>query len=108
MPTLHNHLPAPVVVITKGRGVERFDDSRELFRRLEEIPALGDSILSIQHGDKALAEESIAALEYVLQFVGFTPFKRASLRKGNPFTRFATRWSWTFLGEYLGFTWRDL
>lgn len=108
MPTLHNRLLSPVVVITKGRGVERFEDSRELFKRLEEIPTLGDSIMSIQHGAKALSEDSIAALEYVLHFVGFSPFKRASLRKGNPFTRFATRWSWTFLGEYLGFTWRDL
>ena len=108
MATLHNHLPASVVVITKGRGVERFEDSRELFKRLEEIPALGDSIMSIQHGAKALAPESVAALEYVLHFVGFTPFKRASLRKGAPFSRFATRWNWTYLGEYLGFIWRDL
>ena len=108
MPTLHNRLLEPVVVITKGRGMERFDDSRELFQRLEEIRALGDSIMSIQHGKKALAAESVAALEYVLQYVGFAPFKRASLRKGNPFTRFATRWSWTFLGEYLGFDWREL
>ena len=108
MPTLHNHLAAPVVVVTKGRGVERFEDSRELFKRLEEIPMLGDSIMSIQHGKKALAEESIAALEYVLRFVGMAPFKRASIRKGAPFSRYATRWNWTFLGDYLGFTWRDL
>lgn len=108
MPTLHNYLPAPVVLITKGRGVERFEDSRELFKRLEELPALGESIMSIQHGQKALTPESVAALEYVLHFVGMAPFKRASLRKGNPFSRYATRWSWTFLGEYLGFDWRDL
>lgn len=108
MPTLHNHLLEPVVLITKGRGVERFEDSRDLFKRLEELPALGESILSIQHGRRALSEDSVAALEYVLHFVGFSPFKRASLRKGAPFSRFATRWNWTFLGEYLGFTWRDL
>jgi hypothetical protein len=108
MPTLHNHLLAPVVVVTKGRGLERFEDTRELFKRLEEIPTLKDSILSIQHGGKALSEDGIAALETMLWLTGFAPFKRASLRRGAPFSRFATRWNWTFLGEYLGWDWRSL
>jgi hypothetical protein len=108
MPTLHNHLPAPVVVITKGRGVELFDDSRRLFARLEEIQSFGDSILSIRQGERALAEHSLAALAYLVEFVGWAPFKRACIRRGNPWARFGTRWSWTALGDYLGFDWRDL
>lgn len=108
MPTLHNHFRHPVVVITKGRGVESFEDSRELFKRLEEIPALGDSIMSIQQNGRAVAEHSIAALDTLLRTVGFRPFQRASIRKGPPFSRFGTRWNWEFLNEYLGFDWRSL
>lgn len=108
MPTLFNHLSARVVLVTKGRGREVFDDSSKLFARLEEVQALGDSILSIQTPIHAVSEEGIAALETMLGTVGFRPFKTASKRRGNPFTRFGTRWSWAYLSDYLGWQWRPL
>lgn len=107
MPTFSNHLLEPVVLVTKGRGREVFDDTRLLFARLAELPALKESILQLDHGRKTLAADSIAALETLVWLTGFESFKIASRRAGRPFTRFGTRWSWRFLGDYLGFDWRE-
>lgn len=106
--SLFYDLPSPVTLVTKGRGIEVFNETRSLFKRLEEIPTLNDSILTIQHGKEAVSEDGIAALETMIWLCGFAPFERASKRKGNPYSRFGTRWSWEFLSEYLGWQWRPL
>ena len=113
MPSLHNHLMTPVVLVTKGRGREVFDDSRALMHRLEALPALGESVMSIQWGAKgAVTEEGIEALAFFLEIEGWSYFRRAAQRKrdetGEPVHRFGTRWNWRFFGEYLGWDWRPL
>jgi|GEM_PF-6284052 hypothetical protein len=108
MPSYFNHLASPVVLVTAGRGREVFNDSAKLMRRLAELPAMGERILSIQNQVYCVSEDGIAALETMLHTVGFRPFRVASKRKGNPFTRFGTRWSWAFLSDYLGWRWRAL
>lgn len=108
MPTLYNRLSKPVVLVTKGRGREVFDDSAALFRRLEELPAHKETILSVQQGDRALVPDSVAALETLVWLQGFTPLWRAGVRAGAPFNRPYTRFCWAFLGDYLGLEWRTL
>lgn len=113
MPTLHNRLLAPVVLVTKGRGREVFDDSRALMGRLQEIPMMRDSVMSIQQEKKgAVTEDGIAALEVFLAVEGWSYFNRAAQRRhdttGEPVQRFGTRWNWRFFGEYLGWEWREM
>ena len=100
-------LSSPVTVITKGGGVQVFNDSRRLFDYLAGIPARRDSIMSIQTPVSALTDDSICALETMLWLVGFRP-KNASKRAGNPMSRFWTKYSWRYLSEYLGWEWRPL
>lgn len=107
-PTLHNQLPAPVVLVTRGRGREVFDDSSALIRRLEELPALREEVLTIQTAAHAVAEDGIDALNLMLRTVGLRPFFTAARRETTPARALRTRWNWRFLSEYLGWNWRPL
>ena len=106
----HYQLSAPVVVITKGRGVETFADTAELFRRLLEIVTTHrDRILSIRWGARgAVTDDGIASLETMLSIEGWDTFNRRGKALGAPWNRPFTRHEWPRLGEYLGWEWRPL
>jgi hypothetical protein len=104
----HYRLSAPVVVITKGRGVETFTETADLFARLLEIVAVHrDFILSIRWGAKgAVTDDGIASLETMLALEGWDTFNRAGKRIGGKHARPFTRWEWPRVSDYLGWEWR--
>ena len=100
-------LPARVKIVTEHRGLETFQNSRELFTRLAELPDMGGPVLQLSQGEFVLSENSVAALNEFLRLPrAFVYFGRATRQQPGPARAPATRWSWAFLGQYLGFDWR--
>ena len=99
-------LPSPVVLVTRGRGAETFDDAGRLLARLEALPGLRDEVMQIEQDGATVAPEGVAALNYMLRTVGLARFKTASKRQTTAARALFTKYNWVFLGEYLGWEWR--
>lgn len=99
------HLSPAVVVVTYGRGREVFHDSRRLFARLAEIPALGDRIAAIHRGTEHADARSVEALTAMLETVGFKPFFRICAASEGPERVLRSRWCWDRLANYLPLYW---
>lgn len=96
-----------VEIVTPARGREIFDNSRALFRRLQELGAARVEIMALRWRGLTAAPESVAALNYLLTEVGLSPFFRAMRRRTEGAAR-AAQTIWQFealLNDYLGFTW---
>ena len=94
--------------MTDARGREVYDDSRDLFRRLNEIASSPDpvEIMQLSQAGECLKPASVAALNALLTLTGLDPFARAAARRSGPERSFAGRWNWQFLGEFLGWEWQ--
>jgi hypothetical protein len=107
--SLFSELRRPIVLVTRGRGREVYESSYALFRRLDEIPAVGDEVMSISEGrEQTVNEAGVAALNFMLRTVGLRPFRRVCARRPGPERGKHTKWQWEFLGEYLGWNWHAL
>lgn len=110
--SLYNHLPAPVILVTRGRGREVFGDSGKLFDRLAEIPELADEITSVQTAGavpQAVKEAGVRALNFCLRNSGLRRFSVALRRRTGIERRPRTRWAWRyFCDEFLGLEWKSL
>jgi hypothetical protein len=100
------HLSPPVVIVTRGRGAESFDDAGRLLVRLEELPAVNDEVMQIERAGEVVTPEGIAALNCMLRTVGMGRFETASKRQTTAARCLQTKYNWAFLGEYLGWEWR--
>lgn len=99
---VYYYLSSPVVLVTKGRGREEFNDSRPLFRRLDQIALHRETVMQINNRVHAVNPAGIAALNAMLETHGLVTFYRAAKRQDGPARRLWTRFQWNFLGEYLG------
>lgn len=107
VPSVYWRLSPPVVIVTHGRGREVFRDSRELFKRLAEIPTVKDRVAAIWCGDLFVAEPGVDALGAMLETAGLTPFFRVCKAAAGPERLIRSKWCWDALGNYLRLSWRS-
>ena len=108
MPTHLNTLPAPVVLVTKGRGREVFRDSAALLGRLAVLAELGDRVMQIESEKRVVTEAGIDALNFMLRRFGLDRFETASRKRENRRRAFITKYDWEHFSAYMGWEWRDL
>jgi len=98
-------LREPVILVTVGVGREVFRSSMALFRRLASLRARRDVVMALWQGDRCLKTESVGAINAMVHKVGLRPFARACESRRGPERAYGSKWSWSYLGEYLGFEW---
>lgn len=98
-------LREPVVLVTHGRGREVYGNSRKLFDRIQKLDTSIDRILQVRHEGRALAEESVEALNAFLATPKAWSFFRRAEIDGVRFGVVGDKWSWSALGKYLGWEW---
>jgi hypothetical protein len=105
MTSHYNTLPAPVVLVTKGRGREVFVDSSILLARLGELPLAGGEVMQIETEGRFVAPAGIAALNTLLRCGCLDRFDTAAKRQPHAARRPHTKYRWDYLSEYLGWKW---